>query len=278
MIMASAIGLDIRDKVRYGLRQAAGALSVRDARQWMQFARGPGYKRLFRGLYKDFAAAAAAAPKTLPLGYDNEATARLLENERHRVVASDYPVMFWLQLVLSSVTTVLDFGGNVGISYYGFGRLMDFPKSLRWVVYDVPAVVARGREIASGTAARGLEFTTDLAELAHADVLLAAGSLQFLEDPLRLLRSAPLPPRVIVNKLPVYDQPSRVTLQATGTAYCPYHLLNRREFMVAMEDRGYSCVDEWRNYDLRCTVPFHPRHKIDAYSGFYFIAHEAMRN
>ena len=183
----------------------------------------------------------------------------------------DYPVMFWLQKLLPECRLLFDFGGNVGISYFGYRRYLQYAPELTWLIYDLDAVVAAGEQIARAECAANLRFTTSLAELSTADLLLAAGVLQFIEDPLALLRSEPqLPRHVLLNKVPVSALPTATTLHNMGSAFCPYRLFNRKEFVEGFLDLGYQLVDEWLNPDLGARIPFFPERSLPAYSGFYF--------
>jgi len=235
-----------------------------------RFTSASGFDRRFRGVYADFASAAAAAPRTKPLGYDNEATAGLLTEERHRIHDSDFPILFWLSRLLREDSRVFDLGGNVGISFYAYRPYLPLPQGCQWLVYDVPAVVRAGQAILATDPAPQLSFTSSYDALQGAEILLAAGSLQFVEEPLHFLRSTtPLPGHVLLNKMPIYEQPSAVTIQATGSSYCPYHLFNRRELLNAFAARGYELVHSWQNPSLGCNIPMFPKHSIEAYSGFY---------
>jgi putative methyltransferase (TIGR04325 family) len=135
----------------------------------------------------------------------------------------------------------------------------------------VPAVVAFGTQVAERESAPALRFTTSLDELAQADVLLASGALQFIDDPLTLLaRARALPRHLIINKVPAYGLPPAVTLHNMGTALCPYHLFNGPQFITAFERLGFTLVDNWRSPNVGCEIPFHPEHSIAEYSGYYF--------
>jgi putative methyltransferase (TIGR04325 family) len=235
------------------------------------FNSASGHVRLFRGIYPDFASAVAAAPKDKPIGFDNEASSLRLADDRHHIFPSDYPILFWLKSLLGEHDTVFDYGGNVGISYFGFEKYLAYPDGLRWVVYDVPAVAEAGRRIATEENARHLSFVTDFVELDGADIFLAAGVLQFVEDPLKSLREAKRRPRhVLINTTPVHPHaPSTVTLHAFGTAFCGYHLFNRDTLLSELQALGYELVDEWKNPGKQCIIPGHPDHCIYDYSGFY---------
>lgn len=237
-----------------------------------RFYSATGAVRMFRGVYPDFASAARDLPPDRMHSYDNEPSARRLAEERSRIYPFDYPVLFWLQRLLENCRLLFDFGGNVGISYFAYRKYLSYPTQLSWLVYDLPAVAELGREIAAREHAPGLSFTTSLQQLGEADVLLAAGSLQFIEDPFALLDSVgTLPRHVLLNKLPVYERPAAVTLHNLGTALFPYHLFNRRQFIKSFEARGYERVDEWQTPDLGCAIPYFAASSIAAYTGFYFV-------
>ncbi len=236
------------------------------------FAAATGNVRLFRGVFPDFASARASAPATKPIGYDNNASAWRLEGELRQVLPTDFPVMFWLQKLIQEQSVVFDFGGNVGISFFNFKPYLVYPEGMRWVVCDVPAVAAAGALIARDRGASQLTFVTDPEGVSKADIYLASGVFQYVEDPFRSLREATRRPRhVLVNRTPVLDVGSAVTLQSIGTSFCPYYLFNRKEFLGNFAELGYILADEWRNPGHGCRIPAHQKYNIDEYSGFYFV-------
>jgi putative methyltransferase (TIGR04325 family) len=234
------------------------------------FNTATGEVRLFKGIYPNFPAASRAIPPNRLQGYDNPPSASRLVHERFRIIPADYPIIFWLLKLLPECELLFDWGGNVGISYFAYRRYLNYPSRLIWHVSDVPAVTAMGQTIASQEDSPGLRFSSSLEALAVADILLAAGTLHFIEDPFAILGSIPkLPRHVLLNKVPTYDLPSAVTLQNMGSAFCPNHLFNRAAFLRNFEQLGYRLIDEWLSPDLACYIPFHRDHSIRAYSGFY---------
>lgn len=239
-------------------------------RRYFNGARGEDV-RLFCGVFPDFEVAARNIPSGSSFGYDNPPSATRMLGEWLDVHPCDYPVLFWLGKLLPGDKTVFDWGGSVGLKYFAFRRYLEYPPDLTWLVSEVPAVVKLGRQIARDENAPALHFTTDFTGIADADVLLAAGVLQFIEDPFSVLRAQPrLPRHLMLNKVPAYTLPSAVTLHNMGTAFCPYHLFNRAELVRAIETLGYRLVDEWRLPGVGCQIPFYPEHSIGTYSGFYF--------
>ncbi|MDP9064818.1 MAG: methyltransferase, TIGR04325 family, partial [Pseudomonadota bacterium] len=226
--------------------------------------------RIFSGIYPDFKAALRAIPAALPVGYDNGPSARRVAHDLFRIFPMDYPVMFWLGRLLPDCRLLFDWGGNIGLSYFGFRKHISYPAELTWLVSDVPAVVAEGIATAEANDSPGLSFTTTLERLPDADILLAAGAIHFIEDPLGMLTAQrALPAHLLFNKVPVYSRPTAVTLQNMGTAICPNHLFNEGEFVGKIMAMGYRMIDTW-DTGLNCEVPFYPEHRVPAYKGYYF--------
>jgi putative methyltransferase (TIGR04325 family) len=139
-------------------------------------------------------------------------------------------------------------------------------------VCDLPRIIEGAREQAARNAAHQLSFTSAFEELAGFDVLLAAGSLQYVETDLAdKLRALPRrPTHLILNKLPLLSNAvGYVTLQNTLHSYNPYAVRNRETFLRSLETLGYKLIDEWENYDVRCLIPFHPERSLDHYKGLY---------
>ncbi|MCC7055750.1 MAG: methyltransferase, TIGR04325 family [Gemmatimonadaceae bacterium] len=249
---------------------APGISTIVERRFDRLFASGalPG---MCHGVFRSYAAAAAAAPDTLPLGYDNEASARLYHERMDRVYPGDYPAMLWLQkLFAAGVTRVFDLGGHVGISYYAYQEYVDYPDALRWELFDVPAVL----DAAAGIAAkrdtrRALHVTDSLAGAAQCDLLFTAGCLQYLEVPLaQQLRTLPaMPEWILINVVPMHEHTDFWTVQSIQTAFCPYHVQHGDSFFSDLAALGYDVVDRWVNAEKHCTVKFRSYHSVKGYVG-----------
>ncbi len=235
------------------------------------FEHAVGQRRMFRGIYRGFGEAVDAIPRARSIGFDNPGSSDRVAHARSFLSAYDYPVLFWLTQLLKAGTVVFDWGGNIGVSFYAYRNHIHYPDDLEWVVSDVPAVVDLGRRLCDAEKCTGLTFTTTLERLNGADILLSAGALQFISEPFAVLREVRcLPAHVLLNKIPVYDQPHAVTIQNMGTSLCPYHLFNRSEFVGQFEALGYVMADSWNNPGLGCFIPFYPEHSIASFSGFHF--------
>jgi putative methyltransferase (TIGR04325 family) len=244
---------------------------VLEADYAQSFARMP--KNQFRGVYASFAEAEASIPSGGRSGYDHAQLAGLYRDRMNKANQSDYAVLFWLKAILDERSFVFDFGGHVGVSYHGWRRYLDYRSGMRWLVYDVPAIVAVGAELASERASAGLEFTSEVTRARGCTIFLAAGSLQYVDEslPTLLARISSLPRHLIVNKMPMYDGEAFVTVQSSGRSYHAYRIYNRAAFVAELVALGYRVVDDWSNREQHCEIPFTRGRDIDAYSGYYFV-------
>jgi putative methyltransferase (TIGR04325 family) len=236
------------------------------------FARRPPNR--FRGVYRTFAEAEASIPAGERVGYDHDELAGLYRHRMEKANQSDYAVLFWLRGILGPGSFVFDYGGHVGVSYHGWKSYLGFPERTRWLVYDVPAITKVGAELAAERGdSPGLEFTNDVSDARGCDVFMAAGALQYVDEPVTsvLARVGSRPAHIILNKMPVYDGETFVTVQSTGRAFHPYRIFNRAELVESVTSLGYRLVDDWVNREQYCVIPFTRGRDIDAYSGFYFV-------
>jgi putative methyltransferase (TIGR04325 family) len=227
---------------------------------------------LHSGIYGSYQEALAAVPPSRLAGWDHEDSSTLWVNQIDPVKLSTYPVFFWLQQLLWPGAALVDVGGSIGLTYYGYRRYAGLPPGASWTVVEVPKICAQGAKIAQREHAANLSFLSDLAQVSACDVLLSAGALQFMEHSLPgLLESLPDKPRyVLLNKLPVTPQPDAWTLQNYGPAVTPHRLFNEQTFLSYFSGHGYRLRDRWEVQDLDCLIPFHPERFIRHFSGFLF--------
>lgn len=257
--------------IRELIRRSRVALRyVVDLEYNRRFERWPGS---YRGIFNSFAEARASAPNH-KLGFDHPELANLYDSRIGKAFTSDYPVLFWLAQILPNTRSLFDWGGHVGVSYYTYKEYIGFSDQLRWCVGEVPEIAKAGRALAQARGASSLSFTSALADGDGFDVLLANGSLQFVEAPFSesLRTMSRRPPHLIVNKIPLYSGEPFVTLENTMHSYNPYQVGNRQAFIDSILALGYSLRDSWENPDVQCHIPLHRERSIHAYSGFYFQA------
>lgn len=228
---------------------------------------------LFRGAFPGFQEALASVPQTKPVGYDIPETAGMYDDRLTKVFASDYPPMFWLKGILAPGMRVFDFGGHVGIAYHAYSRYFPFPEGLTWTVCDVPSVTKAGEAMAAERGlAGGLRFANDWRSVTGADVLVSFGALQYLEAPVleeMLATWTEKPKHVVLNKLPVHETRTFVTLQNMSAAFCPYRIFRRKDLIAAVEALGYELVDSW-TCEESAYIPYPKGASVARYSGFYF--------
>jgi putative methyltransferase (TIGR04325 family) len=227
---------------------------------------------LFTGVYDSYAAAHQDIPESRNRGWDNEQSASLWVDHIDHMQPSAYAPFFWLSELLQEGTTLIDYGGSIGLSYYSYARRRKLPARARWIVVEVPHLVAAGQKIAQRENAAQLEFVDDLSRTPPADIFLSAGALQYIDDsgPGFLEKLPAAPAHVLLNKLPLTKAPGYWTLQNFGPAISPYKIYNERDFLDYFEKAGYILRDRWAVPELSCDVPFHPQLFVPHFSGLYF--------
>lgn len=228
-------------------------------------------RNLFFGVYASWEDAAAAARDCGAVGYDNAGSAALYD-DRVRMDPHDYPSLYWLNRSLAEgLRGVLDVGGAIGIKFLAFREhLSGFP-DLEWRVQDVPAMVARGRELAiqRGDAPR-LSFTERFDDGEGSDVLFASGVLQYLPSTLGELLAGwrRLPRRIVVNTAAIHPQHAFFTVNSLGTAFCPYRVQTQAGLVRGLSTLGYRLREAWINPDKPLLIPHRPDHSLRHYSGY----------
>jgi len=252
--------------------------------RWL--AKVPGFRRYYVGLimartdhtglhsgvYGSYAEAMADVPPSRLAGWDHADSATLWLDNIAPVRPTTYMVFFWLSKLFGEHMHLVDFGGSIGLTYYGYRRFSEMPAGARWTVVEVSNLVRQGRIVAEREKAVGLSFLEDLEQAAPCEILLSAGALQFMESsvPGLLERMAAKPRYVLLNKLPVVTGEGFWTLHNFGPAVTPMQLYNRDEFVGYFEQAGYRLRDSWDVEDLDCLIPFHPERFLRFFSGYLF--------
>jgi putative methyltransferase (TIGR04325 family) len=231
-------------------------------------------EQLYRGIFGSMAEAAASAPATRPIGYDQAESAGLYAWMHHEVAIADYPMLYWMHRLAPEVRTLFDYGGHTGIKYYAYAPFVRFPDGFVWTVSDVPAIARAGAALARERGAANLRFVSDFAAVDGQDLLFCSGSLQYIDDSLATLlgRVARRPRHVLVNTTPFDEGPTFYTLNSIGTAFCPYKVQNYAEFAAGMTQLGYEVVHRWSIPGKNTTIPMHPERSTFEYRGLYLRA------
>ena len=227
---------------------------------------------LYAGVYESYAAAERDIPEWRKRGWDNQEAAGRYIFQIDYMLPTTYATFFWLSKLLQPQSTLLDYGGNIGLSYYGYVKRRELPAGVRWVIVEVPQLVAVGTKMAQRQKAGQLEFATELASAPQCDILFSAGALQYMEHsvPGLLEKMAALPKHILLNKVPLHRERSYWTLQNFGTAVSAYRVYQEAEFLGYFEKAGYVLRDRWAVPELSCEIPFHPREFVAEFTGLYF--------
>ena len=273
-----------RQHLRRGLRRIAREISELPV---IRHLSAPLYRRYFRkpylggnlyfGIYGTYQEALNEAQRIsspgLPPTYDVEAVTTMYLEQLHSLRTCDYPVIFWINRILSEGgRRVFDLGGHLGLAYYGYQRYIPFPAGLVWCVHDLPHVVAAGRRLASERDALGaLQFCETPQEADGFDILISTGALQYLGYSLpSLIGELSHPPHhVLFNLIPLHPEKAFFTLQNLGVAVCPYRVESIERMVADMQAHGYRVRDHW-DLDRSMRIPFRDEYEIDNYYGYYF--------
>jgi putative methyltransferase (TIGR04325 family) len=185
----------------------------------------------------------------------------------------DYPVLFWLSKALAEGSKILNVGGSAGAEYFTYRQFLQFPKRVIWLVCELPHAVEFGSSLANAVDAPELAFTTRIEDGAGSDIFLSCGALQYLEQDLAmcLRKLQPLPTRVLINRVPLYEGETFFTVQSSFGSSVPYRIQNRQELVDSMIELDYQLVDCW--YEKReVVIPFHPQRSVHKFYGFYFAS------
>lgn len=258
------------ERLKKKLYALPGIQSVRERRYERRFIASE--YPCFRGVYRTFEEARASAPNGSPIGFDDSAALGEFADRHDRIFPYDYPVMFWLRSIFADHSAVFDWGGHLGVHYHAYQRYLAYPAGLTWTVCEVPKVAEEGRARAERQGESALRFTVDPRDVDGHDVLLTAGALQYVEGPSlqELLASLRRPPtHLLVNKAPLYDGPTFVTLQNVGFGFAPYWVWNRAQFLGGLARAGYAVIDAWDVPERDFQLPFHPERSFRHSSGVY---------
>src|SRR5262245_41097269 len=103
------------------------------------------YAALFYGVYDTYEQALADIPKSRLRGWNHPEAASIWVDHVDPVRPSTYPVFFWLSRTLKESSKLIDYGGSIGLTYYGYCRRASFPPDAQWTVVEVSELVAQGR-------------------------------------------------------------------------------------------------------------------------------------
>ena len=154
---------------------------------------------------------------------------------------------------------VLDFGGGCGFHRLRVGAAIRAP--LRWAVVETPAMAERAAKLAQGR----FEVFTDIAAatawLGRIDLVHASSSIQYVPDPLAVLKTvAELRARyVMLARLPSWGRAQIVGVQtsrlaANGYGPMPPHIADREVKYPITFMNFYDVVQVLNEYEIALAI------------------------
>lgn len=228
----------------------------------------------FYGVFDTLEEAQGFGARAADADYDNADVPLSYKEKLDRGVppnTSDYPILYWLEKICgeSECGHVFDFGGSVGVHYNMIAPRIG--STLRWTVCELPRTVEIGEKIASERAWKNVRFTSDFSLAQHSTVLLASGSLQYVQEGfLNKLRSLEMLPRyLLLGKVPLYAGRPFFTIQNAGVCLCPTLIYNKAAFLEELGDLGYVVRDLWEDPSRSCIIPYAPENSFTFFYGLF---------
>ncbi len=233
----------------------------------------------YSGVFNTWEEASRAASERKSSEYDviNANKAKNSESEKQSLDTwfheGDYPLLYWLSRIIDERCTVLDLGGSIGHFFYSIQSKLELPKTLKYIIAELPAAVTYGAEIARERKEDRLSFVDsgDLSPVPELDVFLSAGALQYIPRrfPQILEELRTLPKHVLLHNLPVHAGREFFTIQNLGLCEVSYRIYSEGVLCKEMEALGYTLIAKWIK-DRTIEIPFHRDLVISGYAGFYF--------
>jgi putative methyltransferase (TIGR04325 family) len=220
------------------------------------------------GAVGDYSTFAAALEEAGPAGYESgeliakvrEATAAFVREVRQERELGSRTRQLLSAMYLPtacrhdhSQLTVLDFGGALGRHYHDLRRFLPRRIRLAWNVVETPAMAGEGRR---RFATSELHFVDSLATVAQRrfDVVLAIGSLQYVEDPAACFRqlAALRTTFLLLDRFPLVDLPrDRLTVQRVPPtiyrASYPAWFFSEQRWRGLFQDAGLMLRSQWHS-------------------------------
>jgi putative methyltransferase (TIGR04325 family) len=191
---------------------------------------------------------------------------------------SDYAALFHMRGLVYDRAKIFDLGGSIGNLFYLYDRYLNLPSDCIWLVFELPAWVELGRNVATNRGENRLQFTRKWQDATGAELLIASGSLHYFDPPLSQMVSELLekPTHILINRTPLIEGPTKATVQDGGTHRVGCVLHNRAEFVTAFEAIGYNVVDSWKASELSLNLVGKSESSALPYSGFFFRLKEQV--
>ena len=239
----------------------------------------------FWGEFNSFEDACAKAPKTKSLNWNSKEQAEWERDQFNlkfsKIESFDYPVLHWISKINKNYKKQLnffDFGGGLGNHYYAYKKALPELAIRCWKVCDVPLITKHGIEFKIKNNAKEIDFTNCIDQEFKADVFLASGSLQYVDElkPTFFLKSFATYPRyIIINRIPLLTENHKpvITLQNLHNSFAPMRTYNFGEFFSNFKYYGYEILDIWKDFSSNCKIPEETKFYIPYYHGVCMKLH-----
>jgi putative methyltransferase (TIGR04325 family) len=218
----------------------------------------------FCGVYHSFDCAREEAMRRFGAAeYDDPSIVGNNVQQFMTVESFDWPILYYLAATFDlATTTVFDVGGHIGVKYYAFREYL-CEKPYQWRVIETPSMVDAGKAyMCEAGDADNLKLTTewDPFHTSAQAILFCSGSLQYIADDLgKISSNLGGPDFLLLNKVPLTDHDSFVTLDNLGKARVPYRIFNKNEWIENLTRAGYVIGDSWTIPHRDFEVPFSTR-------------------
>lgn len=218
------------------------------------------------GVFYSAVDALAAVPLDRRSDYTNPDIVPINFEQFSEVQLFDWPVICCIVALLArrKVTSLIDFGGHVGVKFLAFRPFLDLPPEFLWNVVELPPMVEEGKRRNAGKH-RALAFHHSIAECDNAEIMLLSGVLQYFEQPLDALfaECREKPRYVLVSRLPLCDREGFYTLENFGRVKMAHRVYGREENEATRERLGYDLEVRWRIPYRDFAIPYvRPQTKV----------------
>ncbi|MEZ5618805.1 MAG: methyltransferase, TIGR04325 family [Rhodocyclaceae bacterium] len=144
---------------------------------------------------------------------------------------------------------VLDFGGGAGLHFHRLRSFIPYGISLKWGIVELPSVAEIGR---TESTSHELTYFSSLEEFRQAygiaDIVIASGVLQTMENPLATLRElAVCGAYIILANLPLLRSESDfVAVNHAETPSYPLWFFSERKFVSELPISGLHVLMYWQ--------------------------------
>jgi len=170
-------------------------------------------------------------------------------------VEYSWPVLaglLWIASQKENSLNVLDFGGSLGSCYFQNLNFLKHLKNLKWNIVEQESFVKCGKKFFEDDNLKFFHNTETCLSSNKIDVLLTSSSLQYLENPYFLIKTATDLnfDYIIIDRTPFLENKEKITVQKVNPqiydASYPAWLINEEKFVRIIKDK-YDLIADWKS-------------------------------